>query len=157
MRKTPFNRIAFVKLTPQGKSYAMRCEREDLRVGDHVEVEMYAGTERSYFDDGVITDISFQRWDCSCHVVNHRNEVSYSIDTTNGLQLIRRVDVTNRSNKPVEQWKQEKAPYLNALPASARDDMRAIYEAVAPSDCQDAYLGDGVWIRPDGSLDDRGR
>lgn len=118
---------------------------------------MYAGTERSYFDDGVITDTSFQRWDCSCHVVNHRNEVSYSIDTTNGFQLIRRVDVTNRSNKSVEQWKQEKAPYLDALPASARDDMRAIYEAVAPEDGQDAYLGDGVWIRPDGSLDDCGR
>ena len=157
MSKTPFNRIAFVKLTPQGKSYAMRCERDDFSVGDQVEVEMYAGTLRSYFDDGVIADISYQRWVCSCHVVNHCSEVSYSIDTSNGFELIRRVDLTNRSTKPVEQWKQEKAPYLDALPASARDDMRAIYEAISADDGQDAYLGDGVWVRPDGSLDDRGR
>lgn len=154
---TSLNRIAFVKLSPLGKSYAMRCEREGFTVGDHVEVEMYAGTERSYFDDGVITSISFQRWNCSCHVVNHCDEVSYSVDTTNGFQLIRRVDIKSRSNKSVEQWRQEKAPYFDGLPTSARDDMRAIYEAVAPEDGEDAYLGDGVWIRPDGSLDDSGR
>lgn len=154
---TSLNRIAFVKLSPLGKSYAMRCEREDFRVGDHVEVEMYAGTERSYFDDGVITSISFHRWNCSCHVVNHREEVSYSVDTTKGFQLIRRVDLKGRPNISVEQWRQEKAPYFDCLPAAARDKLRAIYEAVVPEDGEDAYLGDGVWIRPDGSLDDCGR
>lgn len=157
MTKTPFSRIAFVQLSPNGRSYPMRCTREDLVVGDHVEVEMYAGTERAYLDDGVITEITIQRWNCRCHVVNHRDEVSYSIDDTNGFQWVRHVDLTKRQKKPLEQWKREKAPYLNSLPASARDEMRAIYEAVEGEDGQDAYLGDGMWIKPDGSLEDRGR
>lgn len=155
MRKATFRRIAFVKFTPSGKSYAMSCEREDLTVGDHVEVEMYAGTERSYFDDGIISEISLRHWDCSCRVVNHRDEVSYSIDTTDGFQWVRRVNNTRLAKRPVEQWKQEKSAYLASLPPSARDDMRAIYEAVTSDDGQDAYLGDGVWIRSDGSMKDR--
>jgi len=157
MNKNPLHRIAFVRLTPHGKTYAMRCAREDLHVDDHVEIEMFEGTERSYFDDGVITAISFQRWDCSCHVVNHYSEVSYTVDSTNGFTLVRNVDTAGRSNKSAKDWRQEKTPYLESLPTSARDDMRAIYEAVAPGNGQDAYLGDGVWIRPDGSLEDTGR
>lgn len=64
-------RVAFVKLGPKGKSYAMRCDREDLGVGDCVEVEMYANTKRAYWDDGVIVGVEYLRWNCSCHVKYH--------------------------------------------------------------------------------------
>ena len=133
----------------------MHCPRTDLGIGDPVEVEMYAGTKRAYFNDGLITDIVFQRWDCSCRVVNHRDEVSYSIDVTGDSFWIRHVDLAKRQHKPIDQWKQEKAPYFASLPASSRDEMRAIYAAVEGEDGEDAYLGDGMWIKSDGSLEDR--
>lgn len=117
---------------------------------------MYAGTERSYFNDGLITEIVFERWNCRCRVVNHRDEVTYSIDLANGFFWVRHVDLTKRQNKPLEQWRREKAPYVASLSASAQDEMRAIYEAVEVEDGEDAYLGDGMWIRADGSLEDRG-
>ena len=157
MNRNPVQRVAFVKLTPQGKSYAMRCDREDLGVGDDVEVEMYAGTERAYWDDGTITAVEFHRWDCSCHVKNHVEEVSYSVDDSEGFVLVRCVDLSRRSKMPIKQWRKEKAPYFESLSASARSDMRGIYDAIAHEDGEDAYLGDGIWVRPDGSMDDRGR
>lgn len=156
MKMTPLNRIAYVQLSPQSKSYAMHCAREDLGIGDHVEAEMYAGSERAYFIQGLITDITFERWNCRCRVVNHVDEVDYSIDDSNGFAWVRHVDLTKRQNKPLEQRRREKAQYLASLPASAQDEMKAIYEAVEGEDGEDAYLGDGMWIRPDGSLEDRG-
>jgi len=159
MSRKPIQRIAFVQLSPQGKSYAMRCDRKDLDVGDHVEVEMYADTQRAYTDDGVITSVSHQRWECSCHVINHVEEVSYSIDTTDGFALKRTVDLSKRIRRTAEEWQHEKAPYFDSLPESTRSDMRDIYEAVAPEpeNGEDAYLGDGIWVKADGSLDDQGR
>lgn len=159
MSRKPVQRIAFVQLSPEGKPYAMRCDRKDLEVGDDVEVEMYAGTKRAYIDDGVITSVSYQRWKCSCHVINHIEEVSYSIDTTDGFALQRKVDLSKRIKRTVKEWQQEKAPYFESLPESTRSDMRDIYEAVAPEpeSGEDAYLGDGIWVKADGSLDDQGR
>lgn len=157
MSKTPIHRIAYVKLSPMGKSYAMRCDRKDFGAGDNVEVEMYAGTNKAYFDEGVITSISHQRWDCSCHVINHIDEVTYSIDTTDGFTLNRIVDLTKRTKKPIELWRKERTQYFDSLPESTHSDMRDIYDAIAPEDGEDAYLGDGIWVRADGSLDDRGR
>ncbi len=157
MSRNPVKRIAFVKLTQQGKSYAMRCDRENLGIGDHVEVEMYAGTERAYWDDGTITAVEFRRWVCSCHVKNHVEEVSYSVDDSEGFALVRSVDLSRRSKMPIKQWREEKAPYFESLSASVRSGMRSIYEAISHRDGQDAYLGDGIWVRPDGSMNDRGR
>lgn len=159
MGRKPIRRIAFVQLSPQGKSYAMRCDRMDLDVNDHVEVEMYAGTQKAYFDDGVITSVSHQRWECSCHVINHVEEVSYSVDTTDGFALQRTVDLSRRIKRTAAEWQEEKAPYFDSLPESTRSDMGDIYEAIAPEpeSGEDAYLGDGIWVRADGSLDDRGR
>lgn len=58
-------------------------------------------------------------------------------------------------------WQEQKAEYIRSLPksteAAARDEMREIYEAISLGDGEDAYLGDGIWISSDGSLDDRGR
>ena len=96
MSNKPIQRGAFVKLTSQGKSYAMRCDRKDIDVGDDVEIEMYVGTKRAYLDQGVITSISHHRWDCSCHVINHVKEVSYSFDGRDGLKLIRTVDLSRQ-------------------------------------------------------------
>lgn len=57
--------------------------------------------------------------------------------------------------------KEQKAEYIRSLPkhaeSAARDEMREIYEAISLDDGEDAYLGDGIWISSDGSLDDRGR
>lgn len=100
MHQYPLKRIAFVKLSPQGKSYAMLCEREDLIIGDRVEVEMHAGTKHAFSMNGIITDISFQRWNCSCHVGYHCDEVSYSIDTANSFELTQHVHPRNQSKKP---------------------------------------------------------
>lgn len=118
-------RVAFVKLTPLGKSYAMRCERRDLSVGDEVEVLMHAGSERAYYDDGVITDISHHRWDCSCHVVNHVSEVSYAFDSEG---FTRTVDLSKRNPQSLELWRAQKAPYLRLVSDSTKADRRGLRE-----------------------------
>ncbi len=119
------HRVAFVKLTPQGKSYAMRCERKDLNVGDEVEVLMHAGSERAYYDDGVITDIAHHRWDCSCHVVNHVSEVSYAFDSKG---FTRTVDLSKRDPQSLESWRDQKAPYLRLVSDSTKADRRGLRE-----------------------------
>ena len=57
-------------------------------------------------------------------------------------------------------WKEQKAKYIKSLPKSAskeaRDEMIEIYRGISCGDGEDAYLGDGIWISADGSLDDRG-
>lgn len=154
--KTPNNRIAYVQFSPNGRSYPLLCVREDLGVNDHVEVLMNADTEKAYYNDGWITAIEYHRWACRSHVVNHIEEVDYSIDDTNGFAFVRHVDLTKRKPKPVEEWKRAKAPYVASLPRSARDEMLEIYDAVEGAEGEDAYLGDGMWIKSDGSLEDRG-
>ncbi|MCC4264712.1 hypothetical protein LL240_09615 [Oceanimonas baumannii] len=58
-------------------------------------------------------------------------------------------------------WQEQKTEYIRSLPksaaAEARDEMIEIYDAISTGDGEDAYLGDGIWISSDGSLDDRGR
>lgn len=130
----PVQRIAFVKLSPEGKSYAMRCERRDLGVGDEVEVLMHAESEKAHYDDGVITDISHERWDCSCHVVNHVSEVHYSFDADG---FTRSVDLKNPKSQQIESWRAQKAPYLRLVSDSARTDRRGLREAGSPSEVED--------------------
>lgn len=130
----PVQRIAFVKLSPEGKSYAMRCERRDLGVGDDVEVLMYAESDRAHYNDGVITDISHERWDCSCYVVNHVSEVHYSFDADG---FTRSVDLKNLRSQQLESWRAQKAPYLRLVSDSARTDRRGLREAGAPGEVED--------------------
>lgn len=129
MSNRPMRRIAYVRLSPQGKSYAMRCDRTDLNVSDEVEVLMYAGTSRAYYDDGVITDISHERWECSCHVVNHIKEVEYSFSETG---FSREVVASRSKPRPPEAWRAHKAPYLRLVPDSTRSDRSELREADAP-------------------------
>lgn len=156
MTSKRIQRIAFVKLTTMGKSYAMRCDREDLSTGDKVVVEMYAGTERAYWQNGVIDAIVYRRWDCSCHVKNHAEEVSFKFDDNGNFKMIRTVDLSRSSKEPMNEWQQEKGTYFDSLPDPTHSDMRDIYETISHEDGEDAYLGDGIWVRPDGSMDDRG-
>lgn len=37
------------------------------------------------------------------------------------------------------------------------EDMTDLYEAMSTGDGQDAYMGDGIWIKSDGSIYDKGR
>ena len=94
MTRSKLQRIAFVQLSPNGKLYPMKCNREDLGNGDDVEVLMSVGSENERYQDGKIISVSYERWNCSCHVVNHVREVSYEIE--NG-GLIRTVNLTEKS------------------------------------------------------------
>lgn len=158
MNRSPIQRVAFVRLTPQGKTYAMRCDREDLGVGDHVEVLMHAESAQPHWDSGVIEDIAYLRWHCSCHVKCHRDEMRIEIDSTNGFQMRHTIDLSNGPRKTPKQIQQEKATAISRRrPEVERADMRSLYEDLAPVDGEDVYLSDGIWLRPDGSFDDRGR
>jgi hypothetical protein len=152
MSKTPVQRIAFVRLSPKGKSYAMRCDREDLIEGDEVEVLMYAGTKKEYYDDGEITSISHQRWNCSCNVINHICEVNYSFSDKALVRSI--VEKSSKSKIEIETWRSQKKPYLESLESSVKNDMQEIYNAIAPENGENAYLGDGIWIKADGTTED---
>ena len=129
MSSKPVRRIAHVRLSPEGKSYAMECERRDLDVNDEVEVLMYGGTDRAYYDDGVITGISHERWECSCHVVNHINEVKYSFDASG---FTREVNESQRRTVAPDTWRTQKAPYLRLVSDSTLSDRSGLLE-VDPS------------------------
>ena len=153
--KNPLIRVAHVRFSPNGKTYPTRCDRQDIREGHEVEVLMRADSEDAYFMDGVVDSISHHRWNCSCRVVNLTSEVEYSI-TADGI-FDRKVTVKSASVYSIADWRERKGRYYDSLPASARNEMREIYDAAAGEDGEDAYLGDGMWIRSDGTLEDEGR
>lgn len=157
MSGKPIQRVAHVRLTPNGKSYPMRCDRSDLGVGDNVEVEMYAGTKRAYFDDGVITAVEWCRWDCRCHVRNHAEEVSYAVGNGDVDFISRSVDLSKRKFSFSHQGGSGLDTKFEQQWESACSHGDVIYDAICHEDGEDAYLGDGIWVRPDGSWDDRGR
>ena len=155
MRKKPRVRIAWVKFSPKGRSYPMRCDREDIYEGHAVEMLRYADSERAYYDDGVVTSIVHERWACKSRVVNHANEVIYSIGSD--VQFVRDVDLSRPPIPPSAEWHSHKSKYYNTVPETTRNDMSDIYDAISNGDGEDAYVGDGIWISPNGKMEDRGR
>lgn len=148
-------RVAFVKFSANGKAYRTRCDREDIREGDEVEVLMRANSADAYYMDGTVDSIAYHSWNCTCRVVNLIGEVEYSI--TDDGTFHRRVKLPTAPVYSIADWREKKRQYYEGLSVSARSEMRDIYEATAGNDGEDAYLGDGLWIKPDGSLDDRDR
>ena len=146
-------RVAFVKFSANGKAYPTRCDREDIREGHEVEVLMRANSDDAYYIDGTIDSITHHRWNCTCRVVNLTSEVEYSINDDGMFD--RKVKLPSAPVYSIADWREKKKQYYDGLSISARSEMRDIYEATAGNDGEDAYLGDGVWITPDGSLDDR--
>ena len=88
-------------------------------------------------------------------VENLVSEVEYSI--TDDCEFVRKVNLPSARVYDVAAWKEQKRGYYETLSSSQRNEMQDIYHAAAGEVGEDAYLSDGVWIRPDGSLDDRGR
>lgn len=153
--RTPLIRVAHVKFSPNGKAYPARCDRQDIFEGHVVEVLMRADSEDAYFLDGVVDSISHHRWNCSCRVVNLTSEVEYLISPDWIVE--RKVTLKSALVYSIADWRERKSRYYDSLPTSARNEMREIYSAVAAEDGEDAYLSDGIWIKPDGTLEDRGR
>lgn len=154
MAQNKLVRVAFVRFSPQGKSYPALCNRRDIVEGDQVEVLMSAESDRPYYMNGVIDHIELLRWHCSCRVECLVREVEYSI--TKDGKFERKVNLPSATVYEVAAWNERKRAYYEARSSAARNEMRDIYDAVVGEDGEDAYLGDGVWITPDGSLDDRG-
>lgn len=148
-------RVAFVRYSPNGKAYPARCDRTDIVEGNEVDVLMRAESEDAYYMNGVVDRIEFHRWHCTCRVANLLSEVDYSI-SDDGL-FDRRVNLDSGKVYTVADWAARKKVYYEGLSSSVRDEMQDIYDAAAGNEGEDAYLGDGMWITPDGSLEDRGR
>ncbi|MEZ5646020.1 MAG: hypothetical protein R3E94_03250 [Burkholderiaceae bacterium] len=155
MTRAKLVRVAFVRYSPQGKVYPALCDRRDIVEGNEVEVLMRAESKDAYYMNGVVDHIEFHRWNCTCRVENLTSEVEYSI--TDDGEFDRKVNLPSARIYDVADWLERKRGYYDTLSSSVRDEMQDIYHAAAGEDGEDAYLGDGVWIRPDGSLDDRGR
>ena len=154
MSQNPLVRVAHVKFSRNGKAYPTRCNREDIREGHDVEVLMRAESDDAYYIDGVVDSISHQRWHCTCRVANLTSEVEYSV-TDDGM-FDRKVKLNVASVYSIDAWRKKKEGYRESLSHSAQREMREVYEATKCEDGEDGYLCDGIWVRPDGSLDDRG-
>lgn len=77
MSKTPFARIAIIKYSPQGKTYAASCPRRDIGVGAQVEVEAHDGT----CAEADVVAIQHERWLCTRLKIKHlASEVDWSFD-----------------------------------------------------------------------------
>lgn len=148
-------RVAFVRFSPNGKAYPARCDRVDILCGHEVEVLMRAQSDNAYYMDGVVERVESHRWHCTCQVANLLSEVEYSISDDGHFH--RKVNRASAKVYTISDWNERKSRYHESLPLSARDEMREIYEAAAGNDGEVAYLNDGMWITPDGDLDDRGR
>ena len=155
MIKNTIARVAFVRFTTMGKLYPARCDRIDILEGHNVEVLMRAESENAYYITGVIEHIEFHRWHCSCRIENLVDEVEYYF-TKNGM-FEREINLRSANPYGVVESKEREEGRTDNLSLSVRREMQDIYQAIAGEDGEDAYLSDGVWIRPDGSLDDCGR
>ena len=124
----------------------------DLKFYDHLRKTEVDETGKLYTDGGLMVRNNYSGSDANVHEII--------------LELASRL-VTNT---PIDEfllsgtgrtWREQKSEYIRNQPKStvvaAKDELVEIYEAISPGDGEDAYLGDGVWISPDGSLDDRGR
>lgn len=155
MSNQKLTRVAFVRFSPNGKAYPTRCDRSDIVEGNEVEVLMRSESNGAYYMDGVVDRIEFHRWHCSCRVVNLLGEVEYTISDDGVFE--RHVNLASAKVYAVPDWSERKQGYYETLSSGARDEMRGIYDAVVGKDGEDAYLGDGMWITPEGDIDDRGR
>lgn len=155
MSKNRLIRVAFVKFSANGKTYPTRCDREDIREGNEVEVLMRANSADAYYMDGTVESIAHRRWNCTCRITNLTSEVEYAI--TDDFTVDRKVKLPTAPVYSLAERRERKKQYYEGLSVSARSEMLDLYEAVAGNDGEDAYLSNGVWIKPDGSLDDRGR
>lgn len=151
MLSKPLQRIAFVRFTPKGKSYAMKCDREDLIVGDEVGVVMYAGTNKECHQSGEITSISYEHWNCSCVVLCHTCEIQISLEDDDIVFIIDRSD---KSQAEIQKWRSDRKERNNI---NYDSDMKDVYTSIAPEIGDDVYLSDGMWLTPDGNIEDRGR
>jgi hypothetical protein len=79
MKKAPIRRIAFVKLTENGTSYPMRCDRLDILSDDRVHVICRFRNQREVCDYGIVTSITYQRWNCQSEVEMLASEASYEL------------------------------------------------------------------------------
>lgn len=154
MGKANLVRVAFVRFSLSGKSYPARCDRRDIREGDEVEVLMRADSESPYYLRGIIENIQFERWTCSCRIDNLTSEIKYSFSSDGYLD--REVNLSSARIYSVLDWSERKRGYFARKSAFGRNEMQDVYDAVAGDDGEDAYLGDGVWLSSEGSLHDRG-
>lgn len=155
MARTKLIRVEFIRYSPNGNSYPAFCEHQDIGVWDEVEVLMRANSEKAYHMNGTIDQVEFHRWQCTCRVECLVSEVEYYINEDE--EFDRRINAPSARIDDATDWTAKKNGCYSSPPQSARDEMREIYEAATGEDGEDAYLGDGVWITPDGKLDDRGR
>jgi len=133
MARMPLVRIALVKFTIYGKSYVARCDREDIGVGSEVVVLMRARTPTPFLIDGVVTEIQYKRWDCSCRVLHLAAEDSGFLLCESGGATPNNAQTTH----------------------CARKEMAELYEHLTTGDAESVYLGDGTWLSSDGLLHER--
>lgn len=85
-----------------------------------------------------------------------------------GREYVKICVITRAAGETQEHFEEENADLFRRffelydsctdLKARNEDDMRQLYDALAPDDeGGDVYLSDGVWLGSDGSLHDRGR
>lgn len=153
MSKNKLVRVAFVRYSPNDKSYPALCERKDMVVGDKVEVLMRARSKDTYSMQGTVDQIEYRRWSYSCIVEFLAKETEYFF--TEDGKFDRRINLSANLDADDAERIRNRRGYYEGLPAFARDEMREIYEAAAGEDGEAAYLGDGVWITPNGRLEDR--
>jgi hypothetical protein len=153
MSQTKLARVAFVRFSPNGKSYPVHCERKDITEGMEVEVLMRANTPDSYYMIGVVDFIEHHRWNCKSKISYPTSEINYLFNEDGLLErTLKSPELPEKISEPVISMKTK---YPERLPTSTRREMREIYDAVANNDGEDAYLSDGVWINANGQLEDR--
>jgi hypothetical protein len=133
-KRNPLIRVAHIKYSPQGSIYSARCDRRDIEPGNEVEVLFKGDT----YQRAEVVGISFERWQCRDVVLNLVSEVRWIMNPDGTM-----------SRSVIE-------PEFDKV-GDAGEDMRDVYEAASSGDGGDAYLSDGLWISPDGTIKDKGR
>ena len=107
------HRIAYVRFESQGLAVPAICNRDDLIVGDEVDVAMYAGTSLQFVDSGQIMYFDFDNEQCLHRVICHICE-SFLLES--GELLAHNVlDNPRACQQAIAAWREDKETELNAL------------------------------------------
>lgn len=128
----------------------------DFKFYDHVRDNNTDENGRLYTDGGKMVRNYYWQSDVNIHhlilkvatQLNNNIPIENDFLTGQGRSINKQESIT----KEAEEYQYSAHEF-----AGRSDDMTGLYGAMSTGDGEDAYMGDGIWIKSDGSVYDKGR
>lgn len=139
----------------------------DFKFYDHVRDNNTDENGRLYTDGGKMVRNYYWQSDVNIHhlILKVATQLSNNIPIENDFLTGqgRSINKQKSITKEAEEYQYSAHEFAEEYQYSAHEfagrsnDMTDLYEAMSTGDGEDAYMGDGIWIKSDGSIYDKGR